>query len=172
MLRILFVCYGNICRSTMAEFVMKSKAEKAGLSDKIYVESAGTSDEEVGNPVYPGTRRALAKRGIDCSGKTARQTTRDDYRRFDYIVGMELANKLDLKRIYGGDALGKISLLLDYTDKPGDIDDPWYHRDFELTFRQIDAGCDGLLAELKKKLAVDVQPSETTPDKKNRRPET
>ena len=155
MLRILFLCHGNICRSTMAEFVMKSKIAAAGLSDKIYVESAGTSDEELGSPVYPGTRRVLAEHGIDCSGKYARQTTRDDYDKFDYLIGMERVNARNMRRIYGGDPDGKIRLLLDFTDKPGDIDDPWYHRDFDATYREIDAGCDALLAAVRKELDDD-----------------
>ncbi|MBQ9873699.1 MAG: low molecular weight phosphotyrosine protein phosphatase [Thermoguttaceae bacterium] len=154
MIKILFVCYGNICRSTMAEFVMKDKVAAAGLEREILVESAGTSDEEIGNPVYPGTRKVLAKRGIDCSGKYARQMTRADYANHDLLIGMERMNLAAMRRICGGDPEGKIRRLLDYTDSPGEIDDPWYHNDFERTYREVSAGCDALLDALKRELGA------------------
>ncbi len=115
MLKILFICHGNICRSPMAEFVMKDLAEKAGLSGELFIASAATSAEELGNPVYPPVQRLLAARGISCKGKTARQLTREDYGRFDLLVGMDRANLRNMRRICGGDPEGKLRLLLDFT---------------------------------------------------------
>ncbi|MBQ9534206.1 MAG: low molecular weight phosphotyrosine protein phosphatase [Prevotella sp.] len=145
MKRILFVCYGNICRSPMAEFVMKDLVCKAGLEDKIYIESAATSTEEIGNEVYPPARRKLAEHGISCKGKTARQMTRGDYDRFDLIVGMEGWNLRNMERICGGDPEDKIHLLMDYTDRPGEVADPWYTGNFDATWRDVAEGCEGLL---------------------------
>ena len=152
MIKILFVCWGNICRSPMAEYVMKDLVKKAHKEHAYTVESAATSSEEVwngrGNPVYPPARKILAKHGIDCSGKRARQTTREDYDRFDLIIGMEELNMRYMRRIYGGDPEGKLHLLLDFTDRPGDVADPWYTGDFESTWRDVSEGCRGLLARL------------------------
>ena len=145
MIRILFICHGNICRSPMAEFVMKDLVERAGLTKQCVIESAATTAEELGNPVYPPARRKLAEHGIRCTGKTARQLQRSDYDRFDLLIGMDWANLLDIRRIIGGDSSSKVHLLLDYTDTPGDIDDPWYTGDFDATWRDIEAGCMGLL---------------------------
>lgn len=117
MKRILFVCHGNICRSPMAEYVMKSLVEEAGLSDDLYIESAATSTEEIGNSVYPPARRKLAEHGIACNGKTARQMTRSDYLRFDLLIGMDSYNIRNMERICGGDPEGKIHLLMDFTLK-------------------------------------------------------
>ena len=147
MIKILFICHGNICRSPMAEFVMKDLVEKAGLSDKFQIESAATSTEELGNPVYPPARRKLKEHGIDCSGKTARQITKADYAKFDLLIGMDSANIRNMTRICGGDPDGKIHLLLEYAGRPGDVADPWYTRDFDAAWRDIEAGCKGLLAE-------------------------
>ena len=152
MIKVLFVCWGNICRSPMAEFLMKAKVEAAGLSSEIYVESAGTSDEEIGNGVHSGTRRILDRLNIDCSQKRARQIRPDDYRNFDYIFGMESMNTSELRRVFKGDPERKIFRMLDFTEFPGDVDDPWYTGKFDETYRMIDAGCDAILAELKKKL--------------------
>ncbi len=149
MIKILFVCHGNICRSPMAEFVMKSKVASAGLTDKIYVESAATSTEELGNTVYPGTKRVLAKHGIDCAGKRARQMRKDDYDKFDYLIGMEYINTRNMTRIVGKDPENKICRLLDFTDAPGDIDDPWYHGDFDETYELVEKGCEALLQKLR-----------------------
>ncbi len=124
--RILFVCHGNICRSPMAEFVMKDLVSKAGLDDQFYIESAATSTEEIGNEVYPPAKRKLAEHGISCKGKTARQMTRNDYHRFDLLIGMDAWNIRNMNRIIGSDPEGKIRLLLDYTNRPGDVADPWY----------------------------------------------
>lgn len=145
MKRILFVCHGNICRSPMAEFVMKDLVCKAELEDKIYIESAATSTEEIGNEVYPPARRKLAEHGISCKGKTARQMTRGDYDRFDLIVGMDGWNLRNMERICGGDPEDKIHLLMDYTDRPGEVADPWYTGNFDATWRDVAEGCEGLL---------------------------
>ncbi len=134
----------------MAEFVMKDMVEKAGLSERIVIASAATSTEEIGNPVYPPARRKLAEHGIDCAGKTARQMQDADYVAYDLLIGMDQENLRNMRRICHGDPEGKIRLLMDYTDRPGDVADPWYTRDFEATWRDVDEGCRGLLADLKK----------------------
>ena len=146
--RILFVCHGNICRSPMAEFVMKDLVAKAGREAEFYIESAATSTEEIGNPVYPPARRKLAEHGIGCAGKTARQMTRADYQRFDMIIGMDSWNLRNMRRICGDDPEGKISLLMDFTRRPGDVADPWYTGDFEATWRDVLEGCQGILQRL------------------------
>ena len=148
MTKILFVCHGNICRSPMAEFVMKDLVRKAGMEDVFCIASAATSTEEIGNPVYPPARRKLSEHGISCAGKTARQLRKADYEHYDYLVGMDSANFRNMQRICGGDPEGKISLLLDYTDHPGSVADPWYTGDFEATWQDVLAGCRGLLAEI------------------------
>ena len=145
MKKILFICHGNICRSPMAEFVMKDLVRKAGLEGRFYIESAATSTEEIGNPVYPPARRKLAEHGIGCAGKTARQLTNADYDKYDLLIGMDRANLRNMHRICGGDFVGKLHLLMDYTDHPGDVADPWYTDDFETTWRDVLAGCRGLL---------------------------
>ena len=145
MVRILFVCHGNICRSPMAEFVMKDLVRKAGREDAFYIESAATSTEEIGNDVYPPARRKLAEHDISCKGKTARQMTRRDYERFDLLVGMDSWNIRNMKVICGGDPDGKIRQLLDFTNRPGDVADPWYTGDFEATWRDVSEGCQCLL---------------------------
>ena len=146
--RILFVCHGNICRSPMAEFVMKHLVGKAGLEENFYIESAATSTEEIGNSVYPPARRKLAEHGIGCQGKTARQMTRSDYERFDLLVGMDAWNIRNMTRICGCDPQEKIVMLMDYTCRPGDVADPWYTGDFEATWRDVLEGCQGLLDSL------------------------
>ena len=151
MIKILFVCHGNICRSPMAEFVMKDMVGKAGLTDCFHIESAATSTEEIGNAVYPPARRKLAEHGIGCEGKTARQMTRADYARFDLIIGMDRYNLRNMERIAGGDPDNKIHLLLDYTSRPGDVADPWYTGNFEATWRDVAEGCTALLNHLKNK---------------------
>lgn len=151
MVKILFICYGNICRSPMAEFIMKDFVKKAGTEVQFYIESAATSTEEIGNPVYPLARRKLAEYHIDCAGKTARQLRKEDYERFDFLIGMDRGNLRDMQRICGGDPMGKIHLLMDFTDHPGDVADPWYTRDFEATWNDITAGCQGFLKRLEQK---------------------
>ena len=148
MTRILFVCHGNICRSPMAEFMMKDLVQKAGLEGEFFIASAATSTEEIGNGVYPPARRMLAAHGIGCGGKTARQMTRQDYRDFDLLIGMDSANLRNMRRICGGDPEDKLRLLLDYTGQGRDVADPWYTGDFEATWRDVNAGCRALLAAL------------------------
>ncbi len=148
MIKILFICHGNICRSPMGEFILKDLAAKAGLADRFQIESAATSTEEIGNPVYPPARRKLAQQGIDCAGKTARQLTAADYGRFDLLLGMDRANIRNMTRICGGDPQGKIHLLMEYAGQPGrEVADPWYTGDFDATWDDVLAGCQGLLKQ-------------------------
>lgn len=149
MIKILFVCHGNICRSPMAEFVMKDIVMKEGIADKFYIASAATSTEEIGNPVHYGTRNKLAQVGISTSGKYAVQMKRSDYQKYDYIIGMDSWNYRNMLRIAGKDKEEKISLLLDYTDHPRDVADPWYTGDFEKTYEDVVAGCLGFLTYLR-----------------------
>jgi len=132
----------------MAEFVMKDLVQKAGLSDHFTIASAATSTEELGNGVYPPARRKLAEHGIRCDGHSARQLRKSDYADWDLLIGMDSANFRNMNRICGGDPSGKIHLLLDYTDRPGDVADPWYTGNFEATWRDVSSGCRGLLAAL------------------------
>ena len=148
MVKILFICHGNICRSPMAEFVMKDLVRKAGLDAEFTIASAATSTEEIGNPVYPPARRKLAEHGIRCDGHAARQLRKADYADWDLLIGMDSANLRNMNRICGGDPEGKIHLLLDYTDRPGNVADPWYTRDFEATWRDVNEGCRALLESL------------------------
>jgi len=149
MYRILFICHGNICRSPMAEFVMKDIISKAGLASKFEIASAATSTEEIGNPVYPNARRKLAEHGIGCAGKTARQLTKADYSRYDLLIGMDSANIRNMHRICDGDPKGKMRLLMEYTGQSRDVADPWYTRDFEATWQDVLTGCTALLNQLK-----------------------
>ena len=149
MTKVLFICHGNICRSPMAEFVMKDLVAKAGLSDKFEIASAATSTEEIGNPVYPPARRKLAEHGIGCEGHAARQITARDYQDFDLLIAMDSANLRNMRRFYGGDPAGKIHVLLDYAGRPGEeVADPWYTGDFQATWQDVSAGCAGLLKQL------------------------
>ena len=150
MRRILFVCHGNICRSPMAEFVMKKMVADAGIADQFEIASAATSTEEIGNPVYPPACRKLAEHGISCDGKTARQITRRDYEHYDYIVAMDANNMRNLSRMLGEDKQHKISLLMNYTDHPRDVADPWYTGNFDATWQDVNDGCRGLLEKLGK----------------------
>lgn len=150
MIKILFVCHGNICRSPMAEFVMKDLVKKAGREAEFEIASAATSTEEIGNPVYPPARRELAAHGIGCAGHAARQLRRDDYAYYDLLIGMDGANVRNMRRICGGDPDGKIRLLLDFAGRPGqEVADPWYTGDFTATWRDVEAGCKGLLEQLR-----------------------
>ena len=149
MIKILFICHGNICRSPMAEFVMKDMVKKAGAADDFFLASAATSTEEIGNPVHHGTRSRLAREGISTAGKHARQMTRKDYEEYDDLIGMDHWNLRNMERITGPDRDGKLSLLLDYTDRAGDdIADPWYTGNFEETYDDIVEGCTGLRRHL------------------------
>ena len=133
----------------MAEFVMKQLVAEAGLSEQFEIASAATSTEEIGNPIYPPARRKLAEHGIACAGKTARQITRADYKHYDYVIAMDHNNLRNLRRLLGDDTEGKISLLMDYTSRPGDVADPWYTGDFEATWRDVIEGCSGLLERIR-----------------------
>lgn len=132
----------------MAEFVMKDLVRKAGRAAEFSIASAATSTEEIGNPVYPPARRMLAAHGIDCTGKTARQLRKADYAQYDYLIGMDQANFRNMQRMCGGDPDGKIHLLLDFTDRPGQVADPWYTGDFQATWEDVLEGCEGLLRHI------------------------
>ena len=152
MIKILFVCHGNICRSPMAEFVMKDLLSKTGREFEFEISSAATSTEEIrngiGNPVYPPAKKLLSKKGIYCSGKRARQMTRADYDYYDLLIGMDNWNIRNMLRITGGDPDNKIKMLLDFTNRPGEVADPWYSGDFETTYRDVLEGCEGILNSL------------------------
>ena len=150
MIKILFVCHGNICRSPMAEFVFNRMAGEKHLSSRFFAESAATSSEELGNPVYPPARRKLAEHGISCQGKTARRMTRKDYDAFDLLVGMDHANLRNMERIAGGDPEDKIRLLLRFSGRDDDVADPWYTGDFEATWQDVNEGCAALLGKLER----------------------
>lgn len=157
MIKILFICYGNICRSPMAEFIMKDLVEKAGLSGQFEIASAATSSEEIwngiGNPVYPPAREELARHGIRCEGKRAVQLTRADYDKYDYLIGMEAQNIRDIERITGHKG-GKIHMLLSFAGSNAGIRDPWYSGKFDETYRDVKTGCEALLGYLLKKREV------------------
>ena len=146
--KILFVCHGNICRSTMAQYVMQYLVEKNGLAELFFIDSAATSTEEIGNPVDPRTRRKLQQEGIHCGNHCARQLTRKDYEDFDYLIGMDYNNLRNMLRILKNDPLGKVSLLLDWTEKPQDIADPWYSGNFDVTYEDVTKGCKALLKKI------------------------
>ena len=152
MIKVLFVCWGNICRSPMAEFIFKDMVAKAGVADELYIASAATSSEEIwngiGNPVYPPAREELRHHGISCEGKRAVQLTRADYEKYDYLIGMEDLNIRYMLKILGGDPDGKVGKLLDYTDRGGNISDPWYSGDFVTTYKDIVEGLEGFLKHL------------------------
>ncbi|WP_455682357.1 low molecular weight protein-tyrosine-phosphatase [Thomasclavelia sp.] len=151
MIKIMFVCLGNICRSPMAEFVFKDLVKKQNLENKFYIQSAATSNEEYGNPVHPGTRNKLAQFNITTHGKTSIQLTKSDYNKYDYIIAMETSNIKGIYNIIQTDPLNKVSRLLDFTDSPRDIADPWYTGNFDKTYSDIYQGCNQLLDTLKTK---------------------
>ena len=148
MIKILFVCYGNICRSPMAEFIMKYLVDQRGLTNQFHIASAATSTEEIGSRVHHGTAAVLDRLGIDYSEKRARQMTKKDYQDYDMLIGMDDWNMRNMNRIAGGDPDGKLYLLMDFTDRPGEVADPWYTRNFEVTYRDVMDGCEGLLSYL------------------------
>ena len=151
-IRVLFVCHGNICRSPMAEFMMKDLVEKAGIADDFVIDSAATTTDEIwgghGNPVYPPARAELAKHGIGCAGKSAVQLRKTDYEKYDYFIGMDTANIRNMNRIFGSDSEDKIYKLLTFAGRRDDVSDPWYSRDFGTAYSDIEEGCKGLLSHL------------------------
>lgn len=150
LMKILFVCHGNICRSPMAEFIMKYLVEEAGETERYEIASAATSTEEIGNSVYPHARQKLAEHGISCKGKTARQITRADYDYYDVIIGMDTYNIRNMLRCFGGDEEKKVYRLMDFTERRGDVADPWYTGNFDATWRDCLEGCQGLMRWLER----------------------
>lgn len=148
--RIMFVCHGNICRSPMAEFLLKDMVKKEGLAERFLIASAGTSSEELGNPVHQETRKKLAHDHISAAGKQAVQLTAEDYAKYDLILGMDNANIRNILRIVGTDAEKKVHRLLDFTEVPRDIADPWYTGDFATAYIEVKAGCSALLKHLRR----------------------
>ena len=156
MIKILFVCHGNICRSPMAEFVMKDLVRRAGLEDKFEIHSAATHEDALGCRVYRPAREKLAEHSIDCTGKTARRIVKADYDNFDCIVGMDEANMRNMEKAFGKDSEGKLHMLLKFAGRDGDsVADPWYTGDFEATWQDVFAGCFGLLAKLCEEIYLD-----------------
>ena len=154
MIKIMFVCHGNICRSPMAEFIFKDMVNKRGLHNEFFVSSSATSTEEIwgdiGNPVYPPAKKELAKHGLSCEGKRAVQLRKSDYEKYDFFIGMDSANVRNMIRIFGDDPENKISKLMDHTSRGGDVTDPWYSRRFDIAYRDIYDGCEALLKSLVK----------------------
>ena len=153
MIKILFICHGNICRSTMAESVMTYLVKQAGLENDFYINSAATSREEIGNPPHHGTVAKLRAEGIPVIPHRAVQMTLNDYEEYDYLIGMDTENIRNMQRISGGDPDEKIYKLLTFTGSGMDVADPWYTGDFEATYRDVKAGCEGLLSVLREELA-------------------
>jgi len=148
MIKVMFVCLGNICRSPMAEFVFKKMVQDQHLEDQFIIVSSATSREEIGNPVHKGTVRKLSEVGIKCDGKTSIQFRKSDYASYDYILCMETNNIKSLLRIIGADPESKIHRLLDYTTNPRDIADPWYTGNFDATYNDVKEGCEAFLNDL------------------------
>ena len=145
MIKILFICHGNICRSTMAQYVLQHMVEQAGMAQQFYIDSAATSYEEIGNGVHSGTLRKLAQVGIYCGNHKARHLEKSDYDKFDYIIGMDTANMKNIARIVGSDYKGKVYKLLQFAGESGDIADPWYTGNFDVTYEDVEKGCRGFL---------------------------
>ena len=152
MIKIMFVCHGNICRSPMAEFIFKDMIKKMGIEKEFFVQSSATSTEEIwgdkGNPVYPPAKKKLAEHNISCEGKRAVQLKKDDYDKYDYIIGMEQVNVRNILKIVKEDKENKVFRLMDFTDNKKDIQDPWYSGNFDITYDEIYEGCKGLLRYL------------------------
>ena len=145
MIKILFICHGNICRSPMSEFILRDMVAKRGIADQFEIASAATSREEIGNPVYPPAKAELEKHGLSCDGKRAMQLQKNDYDKYDLFIGMDSANIRNMLRIFGGDPAGKVHKLMDYTPRGGDVADPWYSERFDVAYRDIYEGCKALL---------------------------
>ena len=148
MTKILFICHGNICRSTMAEQVMKHMVAQRGIADDFFIDSAATSTEEIGNPIYPPAARKLRSEGVAVGNHRARQLQKADYDKYDLLLCADSANIRNSLRILGGDAEGKLRRLLEYTDRPRDIADPWYTDNFDETFEDVCEGCEAVLTAL------------------------
>ena len=149
MIKVLFICHGNICRSTMAQYVFQYMVDQSGLTDSFYIDSAATSREEIGTPPHYGTQRKLKEVGIPCGDHRARRMRREEYDQFDYIIGMDSWNIRNINRIIGnGDPEGKVNMLLDFTERRGqEIADPWYTGNFDETYRDVKEGCEALFEE-------------------------
>lgn len=147
-IRIMFVCHGNICRSPMAEFVLKDMVDRRGIADSFIIESAATTSEELGNPVHHGTRKRLAEEGISVEGKVAKRLRKEDYDNFDLIIGMDAENMRDMGRLFGNDPAGKVYKMLEFAGIDRDVADPWYTGNFDATYDDVHAGCVGLLSWL------------------------
>ena len=165
MTKILFVCHGNICRSPAAELILRDLLRRCSLGQDYEVASAATSSEELGNPVYPPMRRVLAAHGLDCAGKTARKIHRSDYGQFDLLIGMDEENLWNMRRLFHGDAAGKMHNMLEYAGRPHDaVADPWYTRDFERTWDDVEEACRGLLEALTGTVLIDFSECADIPD--------
>ena len=150
MIKLLFICHGNICRSPMAEFIMKDIVKKEGMEKQFEIASAATSQDEIGNPVYPPAKKELNKHHLSCEKKTARQMTKKDYDYYDYLIAMDHYNLTNIKVFVGDDPLHKVSLLMSYTGHSKDVVDPWYTGNFEKAFDDIEKGCQDLFQQIKK----------------------
>ncbi len=153
MIKIMFVCHGNICRSPMAEFVLRRMTEENGVSSEFTISSSATSCDEIGNPVYPPVRSLLKEKGIDTLGKYSVQLKKSDYDKYDMFIGMDSANIRNMHRIFGSDTENKIKKMMDFTSRGGDVADPWYTRDFYVTYEDIYDACVGILKKTKGKEA-------------------
>ena len=147
-IKVLFLCHGNICRSPMAKYILQNLVNVYGIADQFYIDSAATSYEEIGNPVYPPAKAELARHGISCKGHAARKLIKADFAEYDYLIAMEQYNLRNIRREFGEELVAQVSLLLDYTDTPGDIDDPWYSGGFDVTYQEIEKGCISFLRYL------------------------
>lgn len=154
MTKIMFVCHGNICRSPMAEFIFKDMIKKRGRESEFYVASSATSTEEiwngVGNPVFPPAKAELKRHGISCEGKRAVQLQKSDYEKYDIFVAMDSNNIRNISRIFGSDPENKVHMMMDFTERKGDVADPWYSGNFDVAYRDIYEGCEGLIEFLSK----------------------